>query len=160
MRNTTRLLSLTDSHVIDAWVYSMPPERLCPYSLLSRTSIWTANRTSFLVFLWYSTKPYAPIASSRTLWCLPRRNRVSIVHVRASFVASHSEALTFTGHWPQTYCVVSGAYVPKVVLELDRTAYALNVWTASPPGRSSRLRWRTQKRVRVLECTSGGCRSP
>ena len=40
---------------------------------------------------------------------LPCRNRVSTVHVRASFVASHSEALTFTGHWPQTYCVVSGA---------------------------------------------------
>ena len=62
----------------------------------------------------------------------------------ASFVASHSEALTFTGRWPQTYCVVSGAYVPKVVLELERTAYALKVWIASPPGRSSRLLWRTQ----------------
>ena len=37
----------------------------------------------------------------------------------ASFVASHSEALTITGHWPQTYCVLSGAYVPKVVLELE-----------------------------------------
>ena len=36
--------------------------------------------------------------------------------------------------------MVSGAYVPKVVLELERTAYVLNVWTASPPGRSSRLR--------------------
>ena len=45
----------------------------------------------------------------------------------ANFVTSHREALTFTGLRPQTYCVVSGAYVPKVVLELERTAYALNV---------------------------------
>ena len=135
--------TLTDSHVIDAWVH-MPPERLCPYSLLSGMSIGITNRTSFLVFLWYSTKPYAPIASSRTLWCLPRRNRVSTVHAYSSFVTSYIEALTFTGPWPQTYCVVSGAYVPKVVLEPERAAYALKVWTASPPGRSSRLRWRTQ----------------
>ena len=62
----------------------------------------------------------------------------------ASFVASHSEALTFTGHWPQTYCVVSGAYVPKVVLELERTVYVLNVWAVCPPGGGSRLRWCTQ----------------
>ena len=62
----------------------------------------------------------------------------------ASFVVSHSEALTFTGHCPQTYCVASGAYVSKVVLELERTAYALRVWATNHPGRSSRLRWRTQ----------------
>ena len=65
-------------------------------------------------------------------------------HAYSSFVTSHRGALTFTGHWPQTYCMVSGAYVPKVVLELERTAYALNIWTTSPPGRSSRLRWCTQ----------------
>ena len=61
VRSTTRLLSLTDSHVIDAWVH-MPPERFCPYSLLSGTSTGTTDRTSFLVFLWYSLKPYASIA--------------------------------------------------------------------------------------------------
>ena len=61
-----------------------------------------------------------------------------------SFVTSNREALTFTGLRPQTYCVVSGAYVPKVVLELERTAYALKVWIASPPGRRSLLRWCTQ----------------
>ena len=77
VRSTTRLLSFTDSHVIDAWVH-MPPERFCPYSLLSGTSTRTTNRTSFLVLLWYSTNPYAPIASSRTLWCLPPRNRVTL----------------------------------------------------------------------------------
>ena len=142
-RSTTRLLSFMHSHIIDAWVYT-PPERCCPYSLLSGTTIRTTNRTSFLVFLWFSTKPYAPIASSRTLWCLPRPEPCPTVHVRARFVVSHSDALTITEHGPQTYCVVSGAYVPKVVLELERTAYALKVWAASPPGRSSRLRWSTQ----------------
>ena len=143
VRSTTRLLSFTDSHVIDAWVH-MPPEMFCPYSLLSGTTIGTTNRTSFLVFLWYSTKPYAPIALTRALWCLPRPNRVSTAHAYSTLVTSHSEALTFTGHRPQKYCVVLGAYVLKVVLELERTAYVLNVWAASPPGRSSRLRWRTQ----------------
>ena len=138
----------------------MPPERFCPNSLLSGTSIGTTNRTSFLVFLWYSTKPYAPIALTRTLWCLPRPEPRLYYHAYSSFVASHSKALTFTGHWLQTYCVVSGAYVPKVVLELERTAYALKVWTASPPGRSSLLRWSTQWMVRVLECTSEGWRGP
>ena len=87
LRSTTRFLSLTDSHVIDAWVH-MPPERFCPYSLLAGTSIGTTNRTSFLVFLWYSIKPYAPIAITRTLWCLPRRNHISTVHACASFVVS------------------------------------------------------------------------
>ena len=77
VKSTTCLLSLTDSHVIDAWVH-MPPERFCPYSLLSGTTIRTTNRTSFLVFLWYSTKPYAPIASSRALWCLPPQIRVTL----------------------------------------------------------------------------------
>ena len=48
------------------------------------------------------------------------------IHAYSSFVTSHKGALTFTGHWPQTYCVVSGAYVPKVVLELERTAYVLD----------------------------------
>ena len=66
VRTTTRLLSLTDSHVIDAWVH-MPPEMFCPYSLLSGTSTGTTNRTSSLVYLWYSTKPYAPVALTRTL---------------------------------------------------------------------------------------------
>ena len=34
-------------------------------------------------------------------------------------------------YWAQAanYCVVSGAYVPEVVLELERTAYELNVWS-------------------------------
>ena len=77
VRSTTRLLCLTDSHVIDAWVH-MPPERFCPYSLLSGTSIGTRNRTSSLVFLWYSTRPNAPIALTRTLWSLPPRNRVTL----------------------------------------------------------------------------------
>ena len=131
-KSTMLLLSLTDNHVIDAWVH-IPPERFYPYSLLSRSSIRTTNRTSFLVFLWYSTKPYAPIAYTRTLWCLPRQNCVSTVHAYSSFVPSNREALTFTGLRPQTYCVVSGAYVPKVVLEVGRTAYVLDVWTASPP---------------------------
>ena len=65
-------------------------------------------------------------------------------------------------YWAQTakYCVVSGAYVPKVVLELERTAYVMDVWTASPPEGGSRLRWSTQWRVRGLECTSEGCRNP
>ena len=49
-KSTMLLLSLTDNHVIDAWVH-MPPERFCPYSLLSGTPIGTTNRTSFLVFL-------------------------------------------------------------------------------------------------------------
>ena len=49
-----------------------------------------------------------------------------------------------TVHWQLTYCVVLGAYVPKAVLELERTAYVLNDWSASPPGRSSRLLWCTQ----------------
>ena len=142
-RSTTRLLSFMDSHIIGAWVH-ISLERFGPYSLRSGTTIRTTNRTSFLVFLWYSIKPYAPIALTRTLWCLPRRNRVSIVHACASFVTSHRGALTFTGHWPQMYCVVSGAYVPKVVLELERTAYALKVWATCPPGRSSLLRWCTQ----------------
>ena len=87
VRSTTRLLSFMDSHVIDAWVH-MSPERLWPYSLLPGTSTGITNRTSFLVFLWYSTKSYAPTASSRTLRCLPRRNRVSTVHACASFVVS------------------------------------------------------------------------
>ena len=34
--------TLTDSHVIDAWVY-MPPETFCPYSLLSGTSTGPTN---------------------------------------------------------------------------------------------------------------------
>ena len=42
------------------------------------------------------------------------------------------------------HCVVSGAFIPKVVLELERTANVLNVWTTGPPGRSSLLRWCTQ----------------
>ena len=138
-RSTTRLLSFTDSYVIDAWVH-MPPEKFCSYSLLSGTSIGTTNRTSSLVFLWYSTKPYAPIALTRALWCLPRPNRVSTAHAYSTLVTSHSEALTFTRHWPETYCVESGAYAPKVVLEVGRTAYVLDVWIASPPGRSSRIR--------------------
>ena len=91
-RSTTRSLSLTDRHVIDAWAH-MPPERFCPYSLLSGTSIGSTNRTSSLVFLWYSTRPYAPAALPRTLWCLPRRNRVSTVHAYSRLVTSHREAL-------------------------------------------------------------------
>ena len=51
------MLSLTDNHVIDAWVYT-PPETFYPYSLLSGTTIRTTNRTLFLFFLWFSTKPY------------------------------------------------------------------------------------------------------
>ena len=70
-----------------------PPEMFCPYSLLSGTTIGTTNRTSFLVFLWYSTKPYAPIALTRTLWSLLHRNRFSTVHTYSGFVTSHIEAL-------------------------------------------------------------------
>ena len=60
-KSTMLLLSLTDNHVTDAWVHIFP-ERFYPYSLLCGTTIRTTNRTSFLVFLWYSTKPNAPIA--------------------------------------------------------------------------------------------------
>ena len=64
-KNTMLLLSLTDNHVIDAWVH-MPPERFYPYSLLSGTTIRTTNRTLFLVFLWVPTKPYASVTLTRT----------------------------------------------------------------------------------------------
>ena len=100
-RSTARLLSFMDSHIIGTWVH-ISLERIGPYSLRSGTTIRTTNRTSFLVFLWYSTKLHAPVALTRTPWSLLHRNRVSTVHACASFVVSHSEALTFTGHWPQS----------------------------------------------------------
>ena len=59
------MLSLTDSHVIEARDH-VPLEMFCPYSLPSKTSIGITNRTLFLVFLWYSTKPYASVALTRT----------------------------------------------------------------------------------------------